>query len=124
MNDRKRTGKPVSTGIGIVAGIVGAVIGHAVARSIPFQLTVQLIAGTVAGLLVGLVPYFLARSRGELRLARIALGVCALCGLVLGLILAVPACIAFVVVIVTKPPAKETPPPEWPPTSGNPFGRE
>jgi hypothetical protein len=62
----------------------------------------MIIGGFVAGSLCGLVPFFMGRRKGQQDLATIALLVCAFCGMILGILLALPAAIVFTIVIVNK----------------------
>ena len=95
--------KPTSKALSAIASIVGAAIGYFAVKAMPFDLTVRLFAGGFAGLLCGLIPYFIAKKRNNLKLAQLALGICILCGAILGLILAVPVCLAFVIIaLATK----------------------
>ena len=100
----RQTGRSIA---GTLAGFAAAAVGFIAARALPPELAIRIIAGGVAGCVVGLIPFFLARKRSEMTLAKIALGVCIVSGLVLGLVLAVPICIVFVIVILTKKPKGE-----------------
>ena len=62
----------------------------------------KILGGTVGGFLVGLIPFFIAKKRGDEKLARLALGICTLTGVILCLLLAIPVCIVFVVIILTR----------------------
>lgn len=55
--------------------------------------------GLIAGVLCGLVPFFLAVRRSLKRWAIAALFTCSACGVVLGLILALPVAISFTLAI-------------------------
>jgi len=70
------------------------------------MLGAMIIGGLVAGLLCGLVPFFVGKNKGQQDLGTVALLVCAVCGMILGILLAVPVAIVFTVVIVNK--AKKT----------------
>ena len=90
--------------LGILYTIIGAIIGIAVVRMFRDEgsLLFKVLGGTVGGFLVGLIPFFIAKKRGDEKLARLAPGICTLSGVILGLLLAIPVCIVFVVIILTK----------------------
>jgi hypothetical protein len=95
--------KPESKALSVLASIAAAAIGFFAVRLLPFDMTIRFMAGAFAGCLCGLIPYFIAKNRSNLKLAKLALGICTLSGLLLGLILAVPVCVGFVIVaLVTK----------------------
>lgn len=62
----------------------------------------MMIGGFVAGSLCGLVPFFVGKRKGQTNLAVIALLVCAFCGMILGILLALPAAVVFTVIIVIR----------------------
>ncbi|HME57934.1 MAG TPA: zinc ribbon domain-containing protein [Terracidiphilus sp.] len=66
------------------------------------MLGAMIIGGLVAGFLCGLVPFFVGKNKGQQDLGTVALLVCAACGMVLGILLALPAAIVFTIVIVNK----------------------
>lgn len=95
--------KPESNKIlSTLASIAGAAIGYFAVKMLPFEMIIQLAAGTLAGFLCGLIPYFVAKNRNNLKLAKLALGICAFCGLLLGLILAIPVCVVFVIIALVS----------------------
>jgi len=94
--------KSGSQGLGSVGSIGGAIIGYAVVRFIPFGVLVQLAAGTLAGCLIGLIPFFMARKMHVSKLAPWALSICAVSGLISGLLLAIPMSFVFVVIILVR----------------------
>lgn len=104
---KQRPGNENRTALGVLASVVAAVTGFAVVKLLPVTLTIRLSAGALAGCLVGLVPFFIAKKRGDLKLARLSLGICALCGLLLGLVLAIPASVILVLVVLSKKPVPE-----------------
>ncbi|HWE94165.1 MAG TPA: hypothetical protein VG269_09395 [Tepidisphaeraceae bacterium] len=60
--------------------------------------------GLVAGALCGLLPFFLAKNRNRMPLGVAAITTCAVCGLILGLLLALPVALVFTVIIVAIGP--------------------
>src|SRR5687768_165282 len=76
----------------VVAYLVGGVIGFLAVQFLPGKLLIQIFAGGLAGTLIGLIPFFVGKKR-NLKLAKIALGSCAICGMILGLILALPVAV-------------------------------
>ena len=88
--------------LGTLYTVIGVIIGIAVARMFRASLGLKALGGTVAGFLVGLIPFFIAKNRGDEKLARLALGICTLSGIIFGLLLAIPVCIVFVVIILTR----------------------
>ncbi|HVM62212.1 MAG TPA: hypothetical protein VMV72_15225 [Verrucomicrobiae bacterium] len=70
-----------------------------------------LAGGLVVGTLCGLIPFFVGRKKGQSTLGIAGLIVCMLSGLVLGVILALPASIIFTIVIVFASPKAPPPPP-------------
>jgi hypothetical protein len=111
--------------LGIFASVVAAVVGYAVVRVLPFELTTRFLAGALAGCLVGLIPFFIAKRRGHQTLAKLALGICTVCGLILGLLLAVPAGIVFVVIAIARQPEENTASGEQPgPADGEDIAAE
>ena len=90
--------------LGILCTVIGAIVGIAVARMFHDEgsLLFKVLGGTVGGFLVGLIPFFIAKKRGDEKPARLALGLCTLSGVILGLLLAIPVCIVFVIIILTR----------------------
>lgn len=64
----------------------------------------KVLGATAGGFLVGLIPFFIAKKRGDKKLAKLSLGICTLSGGIFGLLLAIPVCIVFVVIILYKSP--------------------
>ncbi|MGB8261947.1 MAG: hypothetical protein WCE75_16425 [Terracidiphilus sp.] len=69
-----------------------------------------LIGGALMGLVCGLLPYFVGKKKNVEGLPVTALWVCAVCGLLLGILLALPVAIVFTVVIANKAKAQSRPP--------------
>tara|TARA_B100001013_G_scaffold90988_1_gene50624 strand:+ start:157 stop:510 length:354 start_codon:yes stop_codon:yes gene_type:complete len=88
--------------LGTLYTVIGVIIGIAVARMFRASLVFKALGGTVAGFLLGLIPFFIAKNRGDEKLARIALGICTLSGVIFGRLRAIPVCIIFVVIILTR----------------------
>src|SRR5687768_8368691 len=84
----KKENKVITT----IATIAGAIIGFFAVKLVPGKLLIQIFAGGVAGTLIGLIPFFVGKNR-NLKLAKIALGSCAISGMVLGLVLALPVAV-------------------------------
>lgn len=59
-----------------------------------------IIGALIAGVIVGLIPFFLGRKWGKQRLGTVGLVVCILCNFLLGLMLSVPACLVFVIIML------------------------
>jgi hypothetical protein len=62
----------------------------------------QILGGLGVGLFAGLTPFLLGKRKGQQNLAIVALLVSGFCGLVLGILLALPVAIVFTVVIWKK----------------------
>lgn len=90
------------------ASLISALVGYAVFKAIPVDVTMGLFMGALAGGLVGLIPFLIAKKRGLCKLATVAIWTCLGCGLVLGLLLAVPACIVFSVIALVKKQPQES----------------
>lgn len=83
-----------------VLGVAIGVIGFRALGPEP-ELTARLIGGGIAGLLVGLVPYVMGR-RSDATLAKVALGVTVVAGVLSGLLLAIPSAGIFAAVIFQR----------------------
>ncbi len=92
--------------INVIASVVGAVIGFAAIQMLPHQLAFRLIGGGIAGFVCGLLPYFVGKNKNP-KLANIALISCAISGIVLGAILALPVAVVFTIIITVKPATAE-----------------
>ena len=90
------------------ASLISALVGYAVVKAVPFDVTMGLFMGSLAGGLVGLIPFLIAKKRGLPTLATVAIWTCIGCGLVLGLLLAVPACIVLTVIALVKKQPQES----------------
>ncbi len=74
-------------------------------------LIAKFVGALVGGVLFGLVPFFVARSRGQQTLGVAGLICCIVGSLLMGLFLSVPCALVFTVVaLVRKPPAPAGPP--------------
>jgi hypothetical protein len=88
-----------------------------VSGSSPVLVLARLFGAFFIGALLGLIPFFIARSRGQQSLGVAALLSSIVGGLILGIILAGPVAFVFTIVaLVRKPPAPAgpgagTPPP-------------
>lgn len=58
--------------------------------------------GLVAGSLTGLIPFLIGLKKEETTLGIIAIITCSLSGLILGILLAIPVAIGFIVAILIK----------------------
>lgn len=91
----------------ISASFVGPVIALVAAHFIPFSVTVRCASGAVVGLFLGLIPYFTAKRLQNMKLARWSLGISSLCGMLGGVLLAIPASVIFMIaILVSKQPNK------------------
>ncbi|MEL6453356.1 MAG: hypothetical protein AAFQ40_01400 [Cyanobacteria bacterium J06623_5] len=69
-----------------------------------------ILGGLFTGSLCGLVPFFIAKRRRRPWLGFFALMSCALCGVILGILLAFPVAASFsVAILLTKPKAAPKP---------------
>lgn len=59
-----------------------------------------IVGALVAGALIGLIPFFLGRKYGKATLGAVGLVVCILCNFLLGMLLSIPACLVFVLIIL------------------------
>lgn len=98
----------------VLTSVVCAVAGYIMVKVLPLELTMRFLGGAVAGCLVGLIPFYIARKRGEQAFSKISMGICILCGLILGLLLALPASIILVVIIFLRQPKEKSPSTEQP----------
>lgn len=96
-------------GFRVLASVVCAVVGYKVVKVLPFELTIKLLAGAFAGCLVGLIPFYIAKKRGDQAFSKLSLGICILCGFILGLLLAAPVCIILVVIAFSRQPKEKIP---------------
>jgi hypothetical protein len=64
-----------------------------------------MIFGLLAGICCGLVPLTVAMNRNKANLGLIALGVCAISGLLLGLLLGIPMACIFTYIALQEPKA-------------------
>ena len=86
----------------------------------PVLILARLFGAFFVGALVGLVPFFVARKRGQQNLGVAALLSSIVGGLILGIILAGPVAFVFTIVaLVRKPPAPAGPAPLPGPGAGN-----
>jgi hypothetical protein len=85
----------------ILASIVGFGVGYYVIWELPPKIAMGIGVGSLAGIACGLLPFFLAKQRNNLRLGRMAVGVCWLSGAAFGLLLAIPVAVIFTVVVLT-----------------------
>lgn len=74
----------------------------------------------LGGVLFGLIPFFVARSRGQQTLGVIALVCCIGGSLLAGLLLSVPTAAVFTIVALVRKPAAPTGPPAVPGAGGAP----
>ena len=73
-------------------------------------LIAKLFGALIGGVLFGLIPFFVARSRGQQTLGVIGLVCCIFGSLIMGLFLSVPCALVFTIVaLVRKPPAPTGP---------------
>lgn len=61
-----------------------------------------IIVGGLAGIIVGLIPYFIGKNKDQIKIATQALIVCGICGIFLGLLLAVPVALIYTYLIYSK----------------------
>jgi hypothetical protein len=66
------------------------------------MLLYNLLGGLVAGLVMGLIPLIVGLVKRQKALAWIGFAVCIVCGILLGILLALPAAIVFLVIILVK----------------------
>ena len=90
--------------LGILYTVIGAIIGIAAVRMFRDEgsLLFKVLGAAAGGFLIGLIPFLIAKKHGDEKLARLALGICTLSGVILGLLLAIPVCIVFVIIILTR----------------------
>lgn len=100
----------------IVGTIIGAAVGTSLTKLVPVTTLVLLGAGALAGFLVCLIPYFLAKARGQVGLGKIALAGGAIAGLAGGIIAGAPVALVFTIIalargkLIPNQPLKPTPP--------------
>jgi hypothetical protein len=86
-----------------IAFAIGGVVGFfAIGPLGGGMLAVRIVGGMVAGMLAGLIPFAVARSRGDSRFADTAMTWCVVSGAVLGILLAGPVAIAFTIAAATR----------------------
>ena len=61
-----------------------------------------LIGALIGGIIVGLIPFFLGKKRNNEGIGTAGLIACVVCNLLLGLLLSIPCCIVFVILILVK----------------------
>ncbi|HXZ28486.1 MAG TPA: hypothetical protein VEG08_10875 [Terriglobales bacterium] len=84
-------------------------------------LIAKFVGALIGGVLFGLVPFFVARSRGQQGLGVAGLICCIVGSLFLGLFLSVPCALVFTIVaLVRKPAAPTGGPPAAPGAGGAP----
>ena len=100
MNDppAERQAKP----LGMLFGGLGFAVAFFGLRMFSVETRLRLYIGGGVGLLLALIPFAIARKRGQQRLAAISLVAGLLAGAVGGVLLAVPVVVILVVVIVRK----------------------
>jgi hypothetical protein len=84
--------------------VVGGILGYLLVRMLGTT-AVRMLGGLLVGALVGLIPYMIAKSRGNPRLGRTALLFSSLAGVALGILLAAPVALGFVVWAWPRKPA-------------------
>jgi hypothetical protein len=87
-----------------VAPAIGAVLGFLAVRMLPGTIGIRIAGGMFAGLLVGLIPFWIAKSRGDSKLAGTAMTWCVIAGAVLGILLAAPVALGFSVAAARRTP--------------------
>lgn len=60
------------------------------------------IVGGLAGIIAGLIPYFIGKNKDQIKMATQALIVCGICGIFLGLLLALPVALIYTFLICSK----------------------
>lgn len=93
-------GEPI-TGVPAEASTVDITSAATDAASSP-SLMFSIVVGLIAGLLVGLLPLIVGLKKKQKALAWVGFGVCGVCGGILGLILALPAAVIFLIVILVR----------------------
>jgi hypothetical protein len=88
----------------LVALVVGAILGFLAVRMLPGTLGIRIAGGMFAGLLVGAIPFWIAKSRGDMKLAQNALTWCVIAGAVLGILLAAPVALGFSIAAARRTP--------------------
>jgi len=87
-----------------IAPAVGAVLGVLAVRMLPGTMAIRIAGGMFAGLLVGLIPFWIAKSRDDSKLAGTAMTWCVIAGAVLGILLAAPVALGFSVAAARRTP--------------------
>jgi hypothetical protein len=95
--------KSITISASWIAGVVGAIAGFAAVRFLP-GVTVRVMGGIVAGALVGLIPFFVARRRGDLVFAQWAMAWSVVAGAIFGILLAAPVAFGLTILAATRRP--------------------
>jgi hypothetical protein len=91
----------VSSPLRLLVSVAGFGIGYYLIWMLPPKIGIAIAIGSAVGFICGLLPFFLAKQRNNLKLGRIAVGVCWLSGAAFGLLLALPAAIIFTIIVLT-----------------------
>ncbi len=94
--------------VAVGAGILGAALANGLGAALGPDFVLRLFFGGLAGAACGLLPYFVGRSR-DIAFARKAVWISVGCGIVLGLILAMPVAIVLAVMASRRAPRPATP---------------
>ncbi len=92
-----------SNPLGVLFVALGFAAGYLGLRALPIEVRMRMYTGAAVGVLVALIPFFVARKRGQQKLAAISLIVGLVCGVAGGALLAVPAAIVLTIIAVRKP---------------------
>ncbi len=61
-----------------------------------------LVGALIMGIIVGLIPFFLGKKKNNEGIGTAGLIACVVCNIALGLLLSIPCCIIFVIIILVK----------------------
>ena len=61
-----------------------------------------LVGALIMGIIVGLIPFFLGRKKNNEGIGTAGLIACVVCNIALWLLLSIPCCIIFVIIILVK----------------------
>jgi hypothetical protein len=98
------TNQTASTAGKWIVMAISAAAGFFAVRLLPAELGVRIVGGMIAGTLVGLIPFAVAKSRGDTRFGQTAIGWSVLAGAVLGIVLAAPVALGFTIAAAKRSP--------------------
>ena len=99
------SGQTSSTSANWVVMAISAIGGFFAVRLLPGALAVRIAGGIMAGALVGLVPFAVAKSRGDSRFGQMAMTWCIVSGALLGILLAAPVALGFTIAATRRTPS-------------------